>query len=307
MTDETLAKPFSMEKITMKIPTMLSAALLSFLTLAPSVVAQTTTVTETTTTMSSPGFTLPSGVRYVVVNPATGQVLGDYSSTMQVPVGYFLAEHSTGKVVATTDASGNLIAINAAPADQILVQIGERRTIIESQIAEALSKNMITVSEVAPLRAALEKIAADEAALRNSGRITVVQAAPLAYRLNVLSSQLRPMIKTVTYTPVMSDRLIVQDGAVVYATSDFVARRALMEQRIDTEYEAGRLTNRQVRDLKEHLVRIANLEVKRKRDGTLSESTKRSIEKRFNELTADLNEDIASTNRRRSNIGLKVD
>lgn len=291
----------------MKIPTLLSAALLSFLTLAPSAVAQTTTVTETTTTMSSPGYALPSGVRYVVVNPATGQVSGDYTSTMRVPAGYYLAEHSTGKVVATTDANGNLIAITQAPADQILVQIGERRTIIESQIAEALSKNMITVSEIAPLRAALEKIAADEAALRNSGRITVVQAAPLAYRLNVLGSQLKPMIRTVSYTPVMSDRLLVQDGSVVFATSDFVARRALMEQRIDSEYEFGRLTNRQVRDLKEDLVRIANLEVKRRRDGTLSESTKRNIERRFNELTSDLNEDIASTNRRRSNIGLKVD
>src|SRR5262249_46065246 len=162
--------------------------------------------------------------------------------------------------------------------------------------------NMITMTDVAPLRADLARIQADETALRSGGTMTLVQVAPLASRLNVISTQLKPMIKTVTYTPVISDRIVVQNGVVVYAVTAFDHPRAMMEHRIDDELDAGRLTNRQVRDLKEGLVRIANLEVKRKRDGTLSESTIKSIERRFNEVTADLNEDIANTNRRRSRI-----
>jgi hypothetical protein len=285
----------------------LLAATLALVATAPSAMAQTTTTIETTT-VSSSGFSLPAG-SYMIVDPLTGRISGDYSASVRVPIGYYVAEKSTGRVVATTDAGGNLIAFSTAPASQVLLQIQERRSALEQQIADALARKVVAVTEVQPLQSALQEIAAQEVVLRqNNGTVTYAQAAPLAYRLNVIGTQLAPVIKTnVAYSPILGERVFVRNGQVLVATTDYAARRALIDQRIQAEYDSGRLTNDQVKELRAELGKIANLELKKKRDGTLSTSNQRSIEKRFNELSADMQEDIAGTNKRRARIGLKVD
>ena len=286
---------------------ILLAATLALVAVSPSAKADTTLVE--TTTVSSPVFTLPSGVPYMVVDPLTGKVFADYSASVKVPVGYYIAEKTSGKVVATTDASGNLIAISTAPAPNVLVQVTERRTALEQQIADALSRKVVAVTEIQPLQTALADIAAQEVVLKQSGgSVTLAQAAPLAYRLNVIGTQLAPLIKSTTaYTPILGERVFVQNGQVLVATTDYAARRALVDQRIQSEYDFGRLTNNQVKELRTELSKIANLELRKKKDGTLSTSNQRSIEKKFNELSADLQDDIAGTNKRRAKIGLKVE
>lgn len=285
---------------------LLLAAALATVTVAPSAMADTTTIE--TTTISSPAFALPTGTPYIVVDPLSGKLFGDYSATVRVPAGYYVAERTTGKVVATTDVNGNLIAITSAPASNILAQIQERRAALEQQIADAIAKNTVTVTEIKPLRSALEQVAAQEVVLRQSGPVTFAQVAPLAYRLNVIGSQLTPVVRTTTaYSPLLGERVYVQGNQVLVATNDFAARRALLDQRIQFEYDAGRLTNNQVKELRADLIKVANLELRKKRDGSLSSSNIRAIERRFNELTEDMQENIAHTNRRRANIGLKVD
>ena len=285
---------------------LLLAAALATVTVAPSAMADTTTIE--TRTISSPAFALPAGTPYIVVDPLSGKLFGDYSSTVRIPAGYYVAERTTGKVVATTDVNGNLIAITSAPATNILAQIQERRAALEQQIADAIAKNTVTVTEIKPLRTALEQVAQQEVVLRQGGPVTFSQVAPLAYRLNVISSQLTPVVRTTTaYSPLLGERVYVQGNQVLVATNDFAARRALLDQRIQFEYDAGRLTNNQVKELRADLIKVANLELRKKRDGSLSSSNIRAIERRFNELTEDMQESIAHTNRRRANIGLKVD
>ncbi len=286
---------------------LLIAAALATVVVAPSAMADTTVVE--TRTVSSPTFSVPAGTSYMVVDPATGKLFSEYSSTVKVPAGYFIAERTSGKVVATTDSAGNIVAISSAPAANVLMQVQERRTALEQQIADAIARKTVSVSEVAPLRAALEQIAAQEVVLnRNGGVVTYTQAAPLAYRLNVIGSQLTPVIKTTTsYTPLLGERVYVEGGQLLVATTDYAARRALLDQRIQFEYDAGRLTNNQVKELRAELVKVHNIELKKKRDGSLSSSNIRSIEKRFNELTLDMQEDIAHTNKRRADIGIKVE
>lgn len=282
-----------------------SIATLALVAVTPPAMAQTTTIE--TTTISSPSYVLPSGVSYMIVDPVTGKIFGDYSATVKVPVGCYVAEKSSGKVVATTDANGNLVAFSTAPATDVLVQVQERRSVLEQQIADALQRNVVTVTEVQPLQSALADIAKQEVILKQSGTVTYAQAAPLAYRLNVIGTQLQPVIKTSSvYTPILGERVFVQNGQVLVATTDYAARRALLDQRIQSEYDFGRLTNDQVKDLRSELNRIAKLELKKKKDGTLSASNQRSIEKKFNEISADLQEDISDTNKRRARIGLKV-
>ncbi len=285
---------------------LLLAAALATVTVAPSAMADTTTIE--TRTISSPAFALPAGTPYIVVDPLSGKLFGDYSSTVRIPAGYYVAERTTGKVVATTDVNGNLIAITSAPATNILAQIQERRAALEQQIADAIAKNTVTVTEIKPLRTALEQVAQQEVVLRQGGPVTFSQVAPLAYRLNVIGSQLTPVVRTTTaYSPLLGERVYVQGNQVLVATNDFAARRALLDQRIQFEYDAGRLTNNQVKELRADLIKVANLELRKKRDGSLSSSNIRAIERRFNELTEDMQESIAHTNRRRANIGLKVD
>jgi len=286
---------------------LLLAATLALVTVTPSAMAQTTIIEETRT-VSSPTFTLPAGASYIVVDPATGKFVSDYSTRVQIPFGYYVAEKTSGKIVATTDASGNLIAFSTAPATKVLVQVEERRTALEQAIADALAKNTVTVTEIAPMRKALAEVASQEVVLKQSGgTITYAQAAPLAYRLNVIGTQLAPVVRTTALAPILGERVIVDNGAVLVATTDYAARRALLDQRIQFEYDAGRLTNTQVKELREDLSKIANLELKKRRDGTLSSSNMRTIERRFNELSADMQEDISGTNKRRARIGLKVE
>lgn len=282
------------------------AAALATVAAAPSAMADTTVIE--TRTVSTPTFTLPVGTAYMVVDPLTGKLFGDYSATVRVPAGYYVAERSTGKVVATTDLNGNLVAITAAPAPNVLVQIQERRAALQQQIADAISRSTVTVTEIAPIRSALEQVAAQEVVLRQSPTVTYAQVAPLAYRLNVIGSQLTPVIKSTTaYTPLLGERVYVQSGQLLVATNDFAARRALLDQRIQFEYDAGRLTNNQVKELRSDLIKVANLELRKKRDGSLSSSNIRTIEKRLNELVEDMQDCISHTNRRRASIGLKVE
>lgn len=289
-----------------RIHLFLAAALATF-AVAPSAMADTTTIE--TTTVSSPAFALPSGPSYIVVDPLTGKLFGDYSATTRIPAGYYVAERTTGRVVATTDINGNLVAITSAPAPNVLVQIQERRAALQQQIEDAIARNTVTVTEINPLRTALEQVAAQEVILRqNANGVTFAQVAPLAYRLNVIGSQLTPVVKTTTtYSPLLGERVYVQGGQILIATNDFAARRALLDQRIQFEYDAGRLTNSQVKELRNDLIKVANLELRKKRDGSLSSSNIKAIERRFNELTEDMHDDIAHTNRRRANIGLKVE
>ncbi len=275
----------------------------------PPAMAQLTTIETTVSSPTTTTFALPSSTSYIVVNPLTGKLVGDYSASVRVPAGYYVAERTTGKVVATTTAAGTLVSVATAPAPNTLVQIEERTSALQRLVDEAIAKNTVTVTEVAPIRTALADIAAQQVILRQAGTpVTFAQTAPLAYRLNVLGTQLVPMVRsTVSYKPILGDRFFVEGGQVIYAPTDYAARRALIDQRIQLEYDAGRLTNRQVKDLRTDLTRVATLELKRKRDGSLSSSNMRSIERKLNDLSEDLQEDIAFTNRRRANIGLKVD
>lgn len=285
----------------------LFAAALATVIVAPSAMADTTIVE--TRTVTTPAFTVPAGSSYTVVDPLTGKLFGDYTTSVKVPAGHYITDRTSGKVIATTDVNGNIVSISSAPATNVLAQVAERRAALQQQIADAIARNTVTATEITPLRTALEQVAAQEVVLRqNGGTVTFAQAAPLAYRLNVIGSQLTPVIKTsTTYSPILGDRVYVQGGQVLFATTDYAARRALLDQRIQFEYDAGRLTNDQVKELRADLSRVASLEARKKRDGTLSSSNIRSIEKRFNELISDMQDNISSTNRRRANIGLKVE
>lgn len=205
---------------------ILASALAMSLAMSATVaMAQDSTTTTTTTTVTTQaavsGFSLPAGVAYYVVNPTTGVVVGDYTLGMSLAPGYYVIEKTSGKVMATVDPAGTLVAYTTAPA-------------------------------------------------------------------------------------VVPAHFLVLNGQLVYFTDDFAFRRAQLEQKVTLEYAAGRLTNHQVKELREKLGYIANLETKRRGDLTYSKSTIRDIERRFAEVQSEMAKYVAETNTRKAKIGIVV-
>ncbi len=210
----------------MKSLAMMLAVSLAMATSASVALADTETTTTTVRT-TTVGYALPAG-DYVVVNPITGTVVGPYDTTVNmvngqpVPIGTYVIEKTSGRVLATTDASGTLIAFTSVP--------------------------------------------------------TTLPA-----------------------------HFLLVNGQLVYTSDDCAFRRAKIEAQITEAYAHGKLSNHDVKELREGLAEIASLETKRKSDGTFSSSTSKRIERRFSEVQADLSKDISEINSKRAKIGIKVD
>ncbi len=179
-----------------------------------------TTVIETTTTSTPLYYSVPSGVRAYVVDPLSHQTIMEYSTTSSsLPVGAYVVESSSGRVLATVAAEGRL-------------------------------------------------------------------------------------------TPFTTEKIITLAPAgkkVILSTSSFAARRDLMSRQINEEFDAGRLTNRQVNDLRQGLLRNANLEAKKSKDGKFSSSEQSKVERGLNDVASEFQGAVSETNKRRARIGLKVD
>ena len=211
----------------MKSLAMMLAVSLAIATSASAALADSETTTTTVRTTTT-GYTLPSGNSYVVVNPITGSIVGPYDTAVglvngqPVPIGTYVIEKTSGKVLATVDASGSIIAFTTVPAS-------------------------------------------------------------------------------------LPTHFVVVNGDLLYCDSDYAARRAKIDAQINVEYAAGRLSNHDVKELREGLAEIASLEMKKKGNGTYSSTTTNRIERRFSEVQSDLSKDISEINSKRAKIGIKVD
>lgn len=282
---------------------------ISFASLAK---ADETSTTTTTTTVSTSSFILPTGDTFVVVDPMTGALKGILDSDTRLvngqPLmpGMIVCDQITGKVIAVVDTNGNLMDINTAPATSTLITaIDTRRLELNRFLTEALANGQITAAQATAMRAEMDSLVAAEVAAEQSGTgLTYAQVLPVAYGLTVLSNRLVPIVHT-TITPLIGQQIIVKDG-IVLLTDDLSFRRIGLERRIDDEYSAGRLSAKQVGELKQRLSDIASLQAKYTRKGVISSSNRDKLERRMNEVQADMERDVAYINGKRAKIGIRV-
>jgi hypothetical protein len=285
--------------------------------LAGSVSLSTAAFADTTTTVSTTtvtGYSLPAGGTYVVVDPITGELRGAYDPTTRLlngqplPVGYFITDKITGRVVATVDTSGNIVDITSAPATTVLISsIDARRAALAQMITDALTKGYLTADQAAPLRVELDRLNGLYVAANADGTMTLTEAFPIAYGLNNLTARIVPLAHTTTViTPLVGQRFLLENNVIVYA-DDTAFRRIQLERRIDDEYAAGRLSSKQVSELKKQINDIAYMETRYTHRGEISSSNRKRIEKKFDEVKIDLDKDVAYINSRRSKIGIRVD
>jgi hypothetical protein len=291
---------------------ILAAFLTGTSSFAQAAIADTTTTVQTTTYATGVSYTLPAGGTYVVIDPISGDVKGVYDPATRLlngqplPIGYVVSDKTTGRVLAVVDSSGHLVDVATAPATTVLISaIEARRAEIEKQIADALAKGIITPEQAAPIRAELTRVNTVYTTATSNGTITFAQAFPLAYQLNALSSRVIPLTHATFVAPVVSQRFIVVDNKILFA-DDVTFRKAQLEQSIDDNYNAGRLSQRQVGDLKGQLNEIASMTTRYTKHGAISDSNRRRIDKRFDIVKADLDRDIGKINEKRAKIGIRV-
>jgi len=274
---------------------------------------ETTTVKTTSITTNGQEFSLPTTSTYVLIDPITGNVKGNFdptrglTDTRLVQSGLVIINQDTGRVIATVDSTGRPIQLTAAPAfDSLVIAMDTRRADLERMIADALNRGVMDAAEAGALRTELNRIQSAELAARQSGGIlTYSEALSLALDLNQLGDRLIPFMPTTVVTPLLGARMINANGQLVLV-DDIDYRRAQLSQRINDEYTAGRLSAQQVASLKDQLNAVASLETKYRKNGNLSSSKTEKISVKLDSLKTKLDQDVANINDKRSRIGLKV-
>jgi hypothetical protein len=110
-----------------------------------------------------------------------------------------------------------------------------------------------------------------------------------------------------TIPTVLPQHFVVLNGSLMYFASTYDMRRAQLDAEITADYDAGRLSNHQVKELRDTLSEVASLEARRHDDGTYSSSTSKSIERKLSWVQGELAKNVADISSKRARIGLKVE
>ncbi|MDR3612147.1 MAG: hypothetical protein P4L53_01185 [Candidatus Obscuribacterales bacterium] len=146
--------------------------------------------TTTTTTTTSQTFALQAGASYVVVDPTTGLSRGVYDPVTRmingrpVPAGYYVIDQTSGKTMATVDASGNLVTLSTIPTalpehfmvvDNNLVYFASdyalRRAKIERRMNDEYTAGKLSKDQVADLNNKLSEIASLDSKRNSKGEL----------------------------------------------------------------------------------------------------------------------------------------
>jgi hypothetical protein len=154
-------------------PALVAASLVVCASSVRAQVTETTTTPTIENTATAPAMVLPGGVSYNIVNPTTGVLVGPYSVGMTVPSGNYVIEQNTGRVIATSDLSGRLVAFTTFPS-----VMPQRFLAINGQL-------IYFTDDYAFRRAQLDQKITDEYA---AGRLTHNQAKTLHEKLGYVAN-----------------------------------------------------------------------------------------------------------------------
>jgi hypothetical protein len=304
--------------------TMLSGCLIcsGYLAAQAETIEKTTTETTTVQTVGQPArvqqaevaaFVFPAESSYIVVDGRSGIVVGNYDVASKLleggqipPTGALIVEKSSGRLVATVDATGRVVDVYASPVTETLsTTIIERRARLSKMINDAVAAGVLSKEQAAAMRAELDRIAAETAS--GAPQLTYGNAMVIGYNLDLLSDRLVPIVRTTeTITPVVPAEFIVTGGRLSMVDK-LTYRRVALERRVDDEYKAGRLASSNVSRLKTQLDQVASQQSKYKNsNGQLSGSEQRKLAMRLDQVQSTLDSDVSHINHKRSEMGLIV-
>jgi hypothetical protein len=191
----------------------------------PAAMADTETTTVRTTSFLNNGqqLTLPATSTYVLVDPLTGVVKGNYDPTRgfadarMVQPGLMIIDQPSGKILATVDSSGRTIDVTSVPAiNSLVVAVYTRRCELERMITDALANGTIDTSQASQLRVDTDKIAAEEfAAKQYGGILPYSEALSLALTLNGVADRLTSYTHANAIAPLLGSRFASVNGQVI--------------------------------------------------------------------------------------------
>ena len=275
------------------------AACLAVIGLPPAFADTTTVTTKTTTVETSPSLLLPAS-SYVLVDPLSGVVKGDYIVGSRIFEGtplsgnFVVMDKVTRRLVGTFDANGNLIALSTAPAaTEVAVSVESHRARLEREINEMLAKGQISGSQAAGMRLDIAQLFPDKDQPVTSKSVTYSSVLAADSGLYTVESRLLPLVQKSYTSTVIRPRFVSVNGQIMLPDSlDY--RRLQLERRIEDEFAFGHLTKNQLISLKSDITDIANREARYKANGVMKATNAAVITADLNALQARLDRDVAS-------------
>ncbi len=278
----------------------LLAACIALIGLSPAFADTTTVTTKTTTIDSVPSsFILPSS-SYVLVDPITGVIKGDYVvgtrlfNGLPLSGNYVVMDKVTRRLVGTFDSNGNLVDISAAPAaSTVVVSVDSHRSALERQISDLLAQGQISSNQAADMRLEIARLFPTGEGTVTTRTVTYSNALAADSGLYTVESRLLPLTKRTYVTTMTSPRFVSVNGQIILPDT-LAFRRLQLENRMQGEFALGHLTRTQLLSLKTDMNDIANREARYRFNGTLSADKAARLNADLDGLQARMNRDVAS-------------
>lgn len=229
-----------------------------------------TVTTRTTTTTSDPALGSTTVTKRTVVTPSVPE-------TVVVPAS---ATVVTDGVNALVDSTGGPIVVRkelVLPASATYVVVdpltGVERGVYNPAVVSTLPAGYVIA----------DRSSNRVVAMVDSGKLVEVSALPT----------------------VAGSHVILRNGVWTYL--DEVDYKIMtLERSVDDEYKAGRLSGKQVADLKERINEISSAKAKYLKNGSLSDSNMRRLVTKIDEVNTRMAKDVAYINGKRADIGIRV-
>jgi hypothetical protein len=215
------------------------------------------------------------------INPLTRLTVGDTTD-------------GTTRIV--IDQFGKVIGLNSASPDIYIGTLDARRLQLENTISIGLALGTLTQDQASDLRADLARVARAQSESRTT-TFNYVNALPLAMSLDDVGNQLKTVVQTVSFDPLINGNRFVVSGGAVIMLDDVMVRRAGLERRISREFATGRISAVQANILRNQLSRIADLESQMRIKGGLTFKDGRILYEQFDKVGSGLDGYIAEGKR----------
>lgn len=207
-----------------------------------------------------------------------------------------VGDTTNGTTQIVIDQFGKVIGLNSASPDIYIGTLDARRLQLENTISIGLASGTLTQDQASGLRADLERVARAQSENRNT-TFTYVNALPLALSLDDVGNQLKTVVQTSTFEPLINGNRFVVSGGAVIMLDDIMVRRAGVQRRIEHQLAIGRISNEQANILREQLSRVADLESQMRNSGGITFKDGRTLYDEFDKIDSRMDHFIAEDRR----------
>jgi hypothetical protein len=193
-----------------------------------------------------------------------------------------VVDTGSGAARIVADQFGNVIGVREAGPDIYIKTIDTRRLDLEKMLVSGLTSGAITADRAAELRAELDYVARTQS--QGAGDFTYINALPLAVSLDYVGNELRAIVPTITYVPLIDGTRFIIIGERVIMLDDIMVRRAELESKIARKLIHGKITASQASNLRAELGSIAVVEQQMRAKGSLTFRDSRELYNRFDKV-----------------------